>query len=660
MIKKKLFSASGLVLTAVALLLIVALISVFPRLRIDLTQDNLYTLAEGTREIVQDLDRPVELLFFYSEQGAADTPQIRAYGDRVEELLREMVIASNGNLSLQVIDPEPFSVEEDLATEYGVRAVPLTSGGQEIFFGLVARDPTTVSDGEDEEASDTEPVYESMPLIRPDQEQFLEYEFSRLITQVEDPEPTVVGFLSSLDIDGGFNPQTQQPTPSWAIMDNIRYLYDTQRIPTDVTMIDEEIDVLMVVHPQGLENQARYAVEQFVLGGGRAMIFVDPNSDMQTQLMLNRQGDFESTSSDLDPLLESWGIRYDPEQVVADRERALMISLGQGSRPVSHIGMMGIQRDGMYSDLTTAELQILNLASPGALEPIEDSGMEFEPLLRSSRDSGLMDNAWFYDLTDPTILLDEFEADDERHVLAARVTGMAESAFPNGPPVLDPEEPRAFDLVVDPDSDTAELVDPLEEDAPELPEQITRSQDPINVIVVSDSDLLTDRLWAQSREVLGERVTQAFANNGDFVINALDNLSGSEELISIRARGSYARPFTRVLEMQREADERLRQEETNLLNRLSETEQQIAALTQEGDGSGGPTPQQQAEIDRFMQEQLETRQRLREVRFQLNEDIEQLGARLQLINTALVPALLIIVALVAGYLRRRKRQQASQ
>ncbi|MEX1198660.1 MAG: Gldg family protein [Pseudohongiellaceae bacterium] len=658
MIRKQLFSASGLVLTAIALLFIVAVISVFPRLRIDLTQDNLYTLADGTREILSDLDRPVELLFFYSEQGAADTPQIRAYGDRVQELLREMVIASNGNLSLEVIDPEPFSVDEDLATEYGVRAVPLTQGGQEIFFGLVARDPSTVSD--EGEESGTEPVYESMPLIRPDQEQFLEYEFSRLITRVEEPEPTVVGFLSSLDIDGGFNPQTQQATPPWSIMENIRYLYDTQRIPSDVTMIDEEIDVLMVVHPQDLGNQARYAVEQFVLGGGRALMFVDPNSDMQTQLMLNRQGDFEDTSSELAPLLESWGVRYDPEQVVADRERALMISLGQGTRPISHIGMMGIQRDGMYSDLTTAELQILNLASPGALQPIEDSGMEFEPLLRSSRDSGLMDNTWYYDLTDPTILLDEFEADDQRHVLAARITGIAESAFPNGPPVLDPEEPRAFDLVFDEEEDTAELVDPLEENAPELPEQITRSENPINVIVVADSDLLTDRLWAQSREVLGERVTQAFANNGDFVINALDNLSGSEELISIRARGSYARPFTRVLEMQREADERLRQEETNLLNRLSETEQQIAALTQEGDGSGGPTAQQQAEIDRFMQEQLETRRRLREVRFQLNEDIEQLGARLQLINTALVPVLLIIGALVAGYLRRRKRQQASR
>jgi ABC-type uncharacterized transport system involved in gliding motility auxiliary subunit len=657
MIKKKLFSASGLVLTALALLIAVALISVFPRLRIDLTQDNLYTLADGTREIVRNLDRPVELLFFYSEEGAADTPQIRAYGDRVQELLREMVIASNGNLSLEVIDPEPFSVEEDLATEYGVRPVPLTSGGQEIFFGLVARDPATIS-GEDD--ADTEVVYESLPLIRPDQEQFLEYEFSRLITQVEDPEPTVVGFLSSLDIDGGLNPQTRQPTPTWAIMENIRYLYDTQRIPSDVTMIDEGIDVLMVVHPQGLNNQARYAVEQFVLGGGRALIFVDPNADAQTQRMLNRQGDFETTSSDLDPLLESWGVRYDPEQVVADRERALMISLGQGTRPISHIGMMGIQRDGMYSDLITAELQILNLASPGALEPIEDSGMEFDPLLRSSRDSGLMDNSWFYDLTDPTILLDEFEADDQRHVLAARVTGIADSAFPGGAPILDPDEPRAFDLVVDDDMETAELVDPLEENAPELPEQITRSANPINVIVVADSDLLADRLWAQSRQILGERVTQAFANNGDFIINALDNLSGSEELISIRARGSYARPFTRVLAMQREADERLRQEETNLLNRLSETEQQIAALTQEGDGSGGPTPQQQAEIDRFMQEQLETRQRLREVRFQLNEDIEQLGARLQLINTLLVPALLIIAALVAGYLRRRKRQQASQ
>jgi len=543
MIKKQLFSASGLVLTAVALLLAVALISTFPRLRIDLTRDNLYTLADGTREIVRNLDRPVELLFFYSEETAAETPQIRAYGNRVQELLREMVIASNGNLSLRVIDPEPFSVEEDLATEYGIRAVPLTSGGQEIFFGLVARDPATVGKEEDGEAAGaTDVLYESMPLIRPDQEQFLEYEFSRLITQVEDPEPTVVGFLSSLDIDGGFNPQTRQPTPAWAIMENIRYLYETQRIPSDVTMIDEAIDVLMVVHPQGLSNQALYAIEQFVLGGGRALVFVDPNADTQTQQMLNQQGDVETTASDLGPLLEQWGVRYESEQVVADRERALMISLGQGTRPVRHIGMMGIQRDGMLNDLITAELQILNIGSPGALQPVGDSSMEFQPLLRSSRDSGLMDNAWFRDLTDPTILLDEFEPDDQRHVLAARVTGIAGTAFPNGAPILDPDEPRAFDLVVDDDMETAELVDPLEEDAPELPEQIMRSTNPVNVIVVADSDLLADRMWAQSRQVFGERITQAFANNGDFIINALDNLSGSEELISIRARGGRFSP----------------------------------------------------------------------------------------------------------------------
>jgi ABC-type uncharacterized transport system involved in gliding motility auxiliary subunit len=233
---KLLFSGKGLVITAAFLLLSVALISVFPRLRIDLTQDSLYTLADGTRNIVSGLEKPVDLLFFYSEEATADVPQLRTYGTRVQELLEEMAIASGGNVTYRLIDPVPFSEEEDLAVEYGVQRVPLSEGGEEVFFGIVALDPATIP-AEDANAVEIaqagEKVFETIALVRPDQEEFLEYEVAKLITQVANPTPPVVGFLSSVPVDGGMNPDTMRPVSPLMIMDTIRQLYTARRVAPD-------------------------------------------------------------------------------------------------------------------------------------------------------------------------------------------------------------------------------------------------------------------------------------------------------------------------------------------------------------------------------------------------------------------------------------------
>ena len=212
--KKVLFSSFGLAAIALILLLSVLIVSFLPSLRIDLTEDRLYSLSDGTRNILASLNQPVELMFFYSDSATEDVPQLRTYGNRVQELLREIVIASEGNLRLSVIDPEPFSEEEDLATQFGVRAVPVTQGGEGVYFGLVA--------AQDEEGvPEALRVTETMPLIRPDQEEFLEYEFMKIITQVTNPERTVIGLITQLDIDGGFDPMTGQGTQQWMIMDSM-------------------------------------------------------------------------------------------------------------------------------------------------------------------------------------------------------------------------------------------------------------------------------------------------------------------------------------------------------------------------------------------------------------------------------------------------------
>ncbi|MGB4247419.1 MAG: hypothetical protein WBJ75_06820, partial [Pseudohongiellaceae bacterium] len=278
--------------------------------------------------------------------------------------------------------------------------------------------------------------------------------------------------------------------------------------------------------------------------------------------------------------------------------------------------------------------------------------------------SMLMDNTFFTEMADPTILVDEFVSADTRYAVAARVQGSVRSAFPNGRPVAEvAEETAATDGAdagatatdVDADAEPAAAA-PAETDA-NLQPHLNESTGTVNLILVADTDFLSDRMWVQIQTFLGQRIGSPFASNGDFVMNALDNLSGNAELVTIRSRGRYARPFETVLDLQRAADDRLREEERELLENLQQTEMQIASLNASRENNE-ITPEMQAEVDRFYAQQLETRRRLREVQLQLNQDIENLGSVLKFINTALVPILLIVFALTLAYLRNRRRQTA--
>ncbi|MEQ8315628.1 MAG: Gldg family protein [Gammaproteobacteria bacterium] len=677
---KSIFSSAGLVGIAIALVVSVAVISMLPSFRIDLTEDQLYTLSDGTRNIVSNLEQPVELMFFYSESATEDQPQIRAYGTRVRELLEEIVIASEGNLTLNVIDPEPFSEDEDLATQYGIQAVPVTQGGLEIYFGLVASpqvDPAEVNPL-------NPPTPQTMPLIRPDQEQFLEYEFMKLVINAANPDRTVVGLITALDIDGGFNPAAGQATPPWFVMDLIRQLYEVRRINVEAETIDEDIDILMVVHPQDLSEQLLYAIDQHVMRGGETLVFLDPNAD--SMVTRSPQGALipAGMRSDLPGLLESWGVAYESDKVLTDSDLALRVRMTQNGRPAPHLGMLGAQRGNLaQDDIITSRLETINLSSAGALSPIEGASTTFEPLIESSTNAMLMDAALLENVTDPSILFDEFESANQSYVIAARVSGVIDSAFPDGRPEV-PEEDEAEEESSeeatgdDADEESAEQV-AVAEDNPAQPDEdreavsteaeeseqeevaethLAQSQGEVNIVLVADTDLLTDRLWVQVAQFLGQRIPQPFANNGDLLINTLDNLSGGADLVSIRSRGTYSRPFTRVIDLQRQADDRLRTEEAELLDRLAETEEALAELNQDEEGNplGQLTPEIQAEIDRFNQEMVDTRRRLRDVQFQLTEDIDRLGSNLKAINTAAVPIVLTILALLAHYARVRRRR----
>ena len=638
---------------AAALLLCVGLISFLPSFRIDLTEDKLYSLSDGTKAIVSSLPEPLELLFFYSESATKDNPPIRSYGFRVQELLREIVIESDGQLTFKLIDPEPFSEEEDLAKQFGIQPVPLSQGGEGIYFGLVA-----VQAQSDLELNLRQS--ETLPLIRPDQEEFLEYETMKLVSRVSRPELPTIGILTELTIDGGFDPVSGRPSEPWMIMDIIRQLYSVRRLDIAASVIEEDIDILMIIHPEDLSEQTLYAIDQFVLTGGKSMIFLDPNAD--SMVARSAQGIMvpAGLSSSLPGLLESWGVQFDSQKVLADSDLALRVMLGQGSRPVAHLGMLGAKRSALsQDDIITSDLETLNLSSAGVISAIEGSPTKFEPLVQSSAQAMLMDVSYFSEVSDPSTLFDQFEPTGEVYTIAARVSGPLKTSFKNGrPPQLASEDSNIE--TEEQDSLALASINPAdpEEETADGETHLESSKSEANLLIVADSDFLSDRLWVQISQFLGQRIPQPFANNADFVINALDNLAGDSSLVSIRSRGRYSRPFDRVLKMQRDADDRLRAQEAELLEGLAETEEQIAQLSVSPNGEplGVITPEIQAEVDRFNDEMLETRRNLRSVQFKLTEEIDKLGNNLKWANAFGIPFILSVGIFFYITLRNRRRR----
>lgn len=648
-----LISRIGLMVIAAALLLCVGLISFLPSFRIDLTEDKLYSLSDGTKAIVSSLPEPLELLFFYSESATKDNPPIRSYGFRVQELLREIVIESDGQLTFKLIDPEPFSEEEDLAKQFGIQPVPLSQGGEGIYFGLVA-----VQAQSDLELNLRQS--ETLPLIRPDQEEFLEYETMKLVSRVSRPELPTIGILTELTIDGGFDPVSGRPSEPWMIMDIIRQLYSVRRLDIAASVIDEDIDILMIIHPEDLSEQTLYAIDQFVLTGGKSMIFLDPSAD--SMVARSAQGIMvpAGLSSSLPGLLESWGVQFDSQKVLADSDLALRVMLGQGSRPVAHLGMLGAKRSALsQDDIITSDLETLNLSSAGVISAIEGSPMKFEPLVQSSAQAMLMDVSYFSEVSDPSTLFDQFEPTGEVYTIAARVSGPLKTSFKNGrPPQLASEDSNIE--TEEQDSLALASINPAdpEEETADGETHLESSKSEANLLIFADSDFLSDRLWVQISQFLGQRIPQPFANNADFVINALDNLAGDSSLVSIRSRGRYSRPFDRVLKMQRDADDRLRAQESELLEGLAETEEQIAQLSVSPNGEplGVITPEIQAEVDRFNDEMLETRRNLRSVQFKLTEEIDKLGNNLKWANAFGIPFILSVGIFSFATLRNRRRR----
>ncbi len=608
--KRVMYSGAGLLLIALAFLAFNTFSSlVFTDARLDLTEQKLYTISEGTETILDGLEQPIELHFFYSDAATKDLVALRNYARRVEEMLRAYEREADGKLKLHVIDPQPFSEQEDRAAEFGLQAVPLNQGGDTVYFGLAG----TNAQGQ----------RQSIPFFALDQEEFLEYEISRLVQSLASAQMPVVGVLSGLPINGGFDMRTQQATPPWMVLEDIRQLFHIESLKRDVDMIPASVSVLMLVHPKDLPEQTLYAVDQFVMRGGKLLVFVDPYSEADPGQGIG-PGEFgEGRASDLEPLFRAWGVRMAPGQVVADASYAMSVGVGAERRPVRHPGWLNLpQRTMDNEDVTTASLESLTMATAGFLEPLEGATSRFTPLIQSSSYAMPVEAERFAMLDNPAELLRELEPTGERYTLAARIQGPARSAYPDG---IEGRE------------------DGLKESTS------------INVIAVADSDLLADRMWVQVQDFFGQRMPQPWADNGTFVVNALDNLSGTDALISVRSRGRFARPFGVVEALQRQAENRFREKEEVLQERLAATEAQLAQLQgPNAEGAIELTAEQQTALQGYMQDKLRIRKELREVRYQLDADIETLGRTLKFFNIALVPLVLTLGVLLRGLWRRRR------
>ena len=651
---KRLFSKAGLlVLALVTLLLTISVNQLFKGARIDLTQDRLYTLSEGTHNLLKNLEGKATLQFFYSEGQTKELPFLRNYARRVNELLDEYVLASNGKLKLEVIDPEPFSESEDKAAEYGLQAVPLGGPGKEAYMGLVITN--------DEDSTKREVI----GFLHPDKERFLEYDISKLVYSVVQTSRPKIGLVSSLQVNGGYDMMSRQPSSPWMSISQLKQMYDVEDLGTSFDVIPDDVSLLVIIHPKELSDRTRYAIDQYVVRGGHSLIFVDPNAEsdqagggMMGGMMMGMGGD---KSSSMPLLFKAWGIEMDKTKVLGDGTLALSVGSPSG-RPVRHLGILGLNEQSFNSDdVITSMLTNVNVATAGAVVKLDDGNTDVEVLLHSTNNAMLMDAAQFAMLFDPSSLYRGFKATGTEYPLAARVTGMVKTAFPDGrPPEPAPvkEEPDSDEEPLKVEEEEEEEVAAQSENASEkeLPSHVVESVQPINVIVVADTDLLTDRLWVQKNNFFGQDVVQPFANNGDLLINMVDNLTGNADLISIRSRGQFSRPFDKVNELERQAEARFYEKEDALKQQLSETDAKLRELQSKKNGENALvlSPEQEVELERFVQEKLKIRKQLREVQHQLGKDIENLGTQLKLINILAMPFLLTLIALGFRYTRRRK------
>jgi len=627
MIKQRILSGTGLIVAAVlAIATIILANTAFIGLRLDLTENKLFTLSDGTLNIIKSLDEPVMLDLYFSRKAMIDIPQLVNYGDRVRDLLDEYAKKSSGKIILTVVEPEPFSEEEDQAVASGLQGVSASAASDQMYFGLVGTNSI------DDEVN--------IPFFQPSREAELEYDLTKLIYNLANPEKRTVGILSGLPQIGKY---IQGSSNQWTIMKIMDEFFNIRSLSPEEKEI-KGIDVLFLVHPKDFSEETLFSIDQYLLGGGKAMIFIDPLAEADNpQQGPQSQYTLPNVSSDLKQILDSWGIVVSPDKVVGDMRSAIRVQT-RGDRGIEEINYLPWLQLGAANlnrtDFVTSDLKTINVGSAGAIEKNEDSQLEVTPLIESSTEAMAMDRVMLMIQRNPAQILSNFISEDRKFNLAVRLSGPIKTAFPDGIVLTETgvEDEEASETII-------------------LP-QVTEGN--VNVILIADTDILSDSFWINKQSLFGIEIPQTFADNGNFIINALDNLSGSNDLISSRSRGEYSRPFDVVNRIRLEAEQQHRQQEKMLEAKLAETEQKLLELQKQGSGNDLIlSPEQSREIEKFRQEQLNTRKELRSVQHELHKNIERLGTVLKFINIGLIPLIIAIAAVAAGLHRIQRASKAA-
>ena len=600
--------------------------------RLDLTKDKLYTLSESTIKLLKDVREPVTFRLYLSGGLAQAVPHLGIYANRVRDLLLEYQSISNGKVKLEVLDPAPFSSIEDRAVAAGLRGIPAVSGGDNMYFGLVG--------------SNTTDDIETIPFIQIDREAFLEYDLSKMLYALVTSKPTVVGIVSTLPTDGTMKVTAtgrQEPVAPYVVRNQIGELFETRFLGKEIDEVPSDINVLMVVHPKNQSARTIFAIDQYLLAGGKAIIFVDPFAEvegMQGQMLGSTIG-----GSSLEKVFKVWGIEYDINTVVGDRLSARKVLPEAGNRPIEYLPWLELRGPSLdRSSPITSGIDVVALASAGHLSVKDNSSLKMTPLLISSPGAGLIDSKKVQGFRNPKKLLREFKADKKQFILAGRVTGSVQTAFPDGVPA--PGKDQDGKLVE---------VNPWQRPI------LAQSESPLDVIVVADADILADRFWVIMRDFAGQRVPVPTANNGDFVLNSIEALAGSSSLMELRGRGSASRPFKVLQDIQKTASQKFEDKERGLRQTITKTEKKLQQLRRRNPESSAKvvSERDRREMEKMQREILGFRSELRKVRRSLTQDYQRLEMQLWFLNIALVPILLIIFSIALSVIRIIRRRNHS-
>jgi ABC-type uncharacterized transport system involved in gliding motility auxiliary subunit len=622
-----LYSTVGVAAMGLVLIAGNAVLSVVKQ-RLDLTQEKAFTLSPGTKAILKKLDTPVKIRFYATrvESSSPESVFLRGYASKVEDLLAEYRQAAGGKVIIEKYDPQPDSDAEDSARLDGIEGQPLQNG-ESFYLGIA------VSQLDQKQA---------LPFLSPQRERLLEYDLSRAIARVVSPEKPVVGIMSPLPMFGApANPMMmrmgqQGGQEPWAIINELKNDFTVRRVEMTADKIDDDIKVLMVVHPREIQDAAQFAIDQFILRGGKVVAFLDPVPLMDTREQNQMFGAIANTGSNLEKLLKSWGLTLENGKVVADLQYKMQVG-GRNGRPQEVLTFLSIPPASINEDdIVTSQIQSVWLPFAGAFTGTPASGLTLTPLLKSSKDSQLVDG-FMANLSAENVMKD-FKPSGTEYNLAVRLTGKFKTAFPDGAPAPKPEEGNT--------------------NAPAAPkgEWLKESKGENTVILVADADLIYDSF--AMRQIQSPFGNMAIAMNGNINLaqNAVEQMTGDSNLIAVRSRATQSRPFTVVNKMQSEAENRYRSKIRELEQSLEETQRQLSELQQKKD-SGQRfilSPEQQQALENFQKKQADVKRQLKEERKALRRDIDSLENRLKWVNILAMPVIISISGLALAIYKRKR------